>query len=37
MIGEHGPEILKELGYDDASIENLLNNKIISVEKLKTK
>ena len=37
MIGEHGPEILKELGYDDASIENLLNNKIISVEKLKEK
>jgi crotonobetainyl-CoA:carnitine CoA-transferase CaiB-like acyl-CoA transferase len=37
MIGEHGPEILKELGYDDASIENLLNNKIISVEKLKKK
>ena len=37
MIGEHGPEILKELGYDDASIENLLNDKIISVEKLKTK
>jgi crotonobetainyl-CoA:carnitine CoA-transferase CaiB-like acyl-CoA transferase len=37
MIGEHGPEILKELGYDDAAIETLLNDKIISVEKLKTK
>lgn len=37
MIGEHGPEILKELGYDEAAIENLLNDKIISVEKLKTK
>ncbi len=34
MIGEHGPEILKELGYDEAMIENLLNDKIISVEKL---
>jgi crotonobetainyl-CoA:carnitine CoA-transferase CaiB-like acyl-CoA transferase len=37
MIGEHGPEILKELGYNDAAIETLLNDKIISVEKLKTK
>ena len=37
MIGEHGPEILKELGYDEAAIETLLNDKIISVEKLKTK
>ena len=37
MIGEHGPEILKELGYDEAAIENLLKEKIISVEKLKTK
>jgi len=37
MIGEHGPEILKELGYDEAAIEILLNDKIISVEKLKTK
>ncbi|TRZ81641.1 MAG: CoA transferase [Sediminibacterium sp.] len=37
MIGEHGPEILKELGYDEADIETLLNDKIISVEKLKTK
>jgi crotonobetainyl-CoA:carnitine CoA-transferase CaiB-like acyl-CoA transferase len=34
MIGEHGPEILKELGYDDAMIEVLLNDQIISVEKL---
>ena len=37
MIGEHGPEILKELGYDEAAIETLLKEKIISVEKLKTK
>ena len=37
MIGEHGPEILKELGYDEAAIETLLNDKIISVEKLKSK
>ena len=37
MIGEHGPEILKELGYDEAAIETLLSEKIISVEKLKTK
>ncbi len=34
MIGEHGPEILKELGYDEAMIETLLNDQIISVEKL---
>ena len=34
MIGEHGPEILKELGYDETMIETLINNKIISVEKL---
>ncbi|MEI7628106.1 MAG: CoA transferase [Bacteroidota bacterium] len=34
MIGEHGPEILKELGYDDAMIDALLNDQIISVEKL---
>ena len=31
------PEILKELGYDEVTIETLLNDKIISVEKLKTK
>jgi len=37
MIGEHDPEILKELGYDEAAIETLLSEKIISVEKLKTK
>jgi hypothetical protein len=37
MIGEHGPEILKELGYDEMAIENLLKDKIISVEKLKMK
>jgi len=37
MIGEHGPEILKELGYNEMAIENLLKDKIISVEKLKMK
>jgi crotonobetainyl-CoA:carnitine CoA-transferase CaiB-like acyl-CoA transferase len=35
MIGEHGPEILKELGYEEMAIENLLKDKIISVEKIK--
>jgi crotonobetainyl-CoA:carnitine CoA-transferase CaiB-like acyl-CoA transferase len=32
LIGEHGPEILKELGYDDASIKRLIDEKVISVE-----
>ncbi len=35
MIGEHGPEILQELGYDQTMIDALLNDKIISVETLK--
>ena len=37
MIGEHGPEILQELGYDQTMIDALLNDKIISVETLKVK
>jgi crotonobetainyl-CoA:carnitine CoA-transferase CaiB-like acyl-CoA transferase len=36
MIGEHGPEILKELGYDEADIRRLIDEKILSVEKLVT-
>ncbi|MEO8110850.1 MAG: CaiB/BaiF CoA-transferase family protein [Ginsengibacter sp.] len=34
LIGEHGPEILKELGYDEPGINRLIDEKIISVEKL---
>lgn len=34
LIGEHGPEILKEIGYDNEDIERLVNEKIISVEKV---
>ena len=34
LIGEHGPEILKEMGYGDDDIERLVNEKIISVEKV---
>lgn len=37
MIGEHGSEILKELGYNDTAIQNFLTDKIISVEQLTTK
>ncbi len=32
LIGEHGPEILKELGYDDDNIKRLIDESIISVE-----
>ena len=32
MIGEHGREILAELGYDEASIGQLLENKTVTVE-----
>ena len=32
MIGEHGAEILRELGYGETDIERLINEKIISVE-----
>lgn len=34
MIGEHGPEILAELGYNETDIERLIEANIISVEKL---
>ena len=34
LIGEHGEEILKELGYSDQQIENLVERKILSVESL---
>jgi crotonobetainyl-CoA:carnitine CoA-transferase CaiB-like acyl-CoA transferase len=34
LIGEHGNEILKEIGYDDQSIESLLNRNVISIEKV---
>lgn len=34
LIGEHGPEILKEMGYSNEDIERLVNEKIISVEKV---
>lgn len=33
LIGEHGPEILTELGYDEANIKRLVDEKVISVEK----
>ena len=32
LIGEHGPEILTELGYDETEIKRLIEEKIISVE-----
>ena len=32
LIGEHGEEILKELGYSDQQIENLVERKILSIE-----
>lgn len=35
MLGEHGPEILREIGYSEAEISALEANKIITVEKLK--
>jgi len=33
LIGEHGPEILIELGYDENEIKRLIDEKIISVER----
>ena len=33
LIGEHGPEILAELGYDENDITRLLAENVISVEK----
>ena len=32
LIGEHGPEILKGLGYDTTSIKKLIDEMVISVE-----
>jgi crotonobetainyl-CoA:carnitine CoA-transferase CaiB-like acyl-CoA transferase len=32
LIGEHGPEILAELGYDETDIKRLVVEKVISVE-----
>jgi crotonobetainyl-CoA:carnitine CoA-transferase CaiB-like acyl-CoA transferase len=33
LIGEHGPEILKELGYDEINIKRLIDENVISMEK----
>ena len=35
MIGEHGEEILSELGYKKAEIDDLVSNNVISIEKIK--
>lgn len=35
MIGEHGEEILTELGYSKEDIESLISKNVISVEKVK--
>ena len=35
MIGEHGEDILTELGYDKEEIESLIADNVISIEKLK--
>jgi crotonobetainyl-CoA:carnitine CoA-transferase CaiB-like acyl-CoA transferase len=32
LVGEHGPEILRELGYSETDINRLIAEKIISVE-----
>ena len=34
MIGEHGPEILRELGFSEMDINKLVDGQVISVEKL---
>lgn len=34
LIGEHGEEILSELGYTEEEITNFINSEVISVEKL---
>jgi crotonobetainyl-CoA:carnitine CoA-transferase CaiB-like acyl-CoA transferase len=34
LIGEHGREILTELGYDEATIDRLIGTKVISIEKV---
>ncbi len=33
LIGEHGEEILKELGYDQEEINSLIDQKVMSIEK----
>ncbi|MEO1009915.1 MAG: CaiB/BaiF CoA-transferase family protein [Bacteroidota bacterium] len=33
LIGEHGAEILTEIGYDEEAIKALISNNIISIEK----
>ena len=33
LIGEHGPEILTELGFNETDIKRLIDEKIISIEK----
>lgn len=35
LLGEHGPEILKELGYSNEQIDMLTTEEIISIETLK--
>ena len=35
MIGEHGVDILEEIGYDKDAIERLVSENIISIEKIK--
>lgn len=34
MIGEHGPEILKELGFSEGEIEQLIQEEVLSVEQV---
>lgn len=33
LLGEHGPEILAELGYDETDIKRLIDENVVSVEK----
>ena len=35
MIGEHGADILEEIGYDKDAIERLVSQNVISIEKIK--
>jgi crotonobetainyl-CoA:carnitine CoA-transferase CaiB-like acyl-CoA transferase len=37
LIGQHGPEILRELGFSETEIQNLIRDRIISVEELPKK
>lgn len=37
MVGEHGPELLREMGLNEDQIQKLIDRKIISVEKVKQK